>query len=129
MGSTAVSSGEAIALTGAILGHSNLRSTGIDAHVQADPSRRAANGVTKKIAATPAGKPGSAVSNKGRSEAKRAPDSDDDLVRVLAERLSGKGPKAARLRTAVSVAINQSLDTDERRVTASALMATAARAD
>ncbi len=37
MGSTATSTGEALALTGAILGHSNPRSTAIYAHVQADP--------------------------------------------------------------------------------------------
>jgi hypothetical protein len=39
MGSTAVSTGEALALTGAILGHSNPRSTAIYAHVQ-NPSGR-----------------------------------------------------------------------------------------
>ena len=62
MGSTAVSTGEALALTGAILGHSNPRSTAIYAHVQNDPSRRAANRVSKKIAAALAGNP----SEKGR---------------------------------------------------------------
>jgi integrase len=62
MGSTAVSTGEALALTGAILGHSNPRSTAIYAHVQNDPSKRAANRVSKKIAAALAGNP----SEKGR---------------------------------------------------------------
>jgi integrase len=62
MGSTAVSTGEALALTGAILGHSNPRSTAIYAHVQNDPSRRAANRVSKKIAAALAGN----LSEKGR---------------------------------------------------------------
>jgi hypothetical protein len=57
MGSTAVSTGEALALTGAILGHSNPRSTAIYAHVQNDPSKRAANRVSKKIAAALAGNP------------------------------------------------------------------------
>jgi hypothetical protein len=57
MGSTAVSTGEALALTGAILGHSNPRSTAIYAHVQNDPSRRAANRVSKKVAAALAGNP------------------------------------------------------------------------
>src|SRR5208337_560788 len=56
MGSTAVSSGEALALTGAILGHANARSTALYAHVQNDPSRRAANRVSGKIAAALAGK-------------------------------------------------------------------------
>ena len=55
MGSTAVSSGEALALTGAILSHANLRSTAIYAHVQNDPSRRAADRVTNVFAAALAG--------------------------------------------------------------------------
>ena len=57
IGSTAVSSGEALALTGAILGHANPRSTAIYAHVQHDPSRRAADRVSKKIADALSGKP------------------------------------------------------------------------
>src|SRR6202023_1679466 len=64
MGSTAISTGEALALTGAILGHANPRSTAIYAHVQNDPSKRAANRVSKKIAAALAGNP----SEKGRSK-------------------------------------------------------------
>jgi integrase len=55
VGSTAVSFGEALALTGAILGHANPRSTAIYAHVQFDPSRRAADRVTNKISAALAG--------------------------------------------------------------------------
>jgi hypothetical protein len=54
-----VSFGEALALTGAILGHANPRSTAIYAHVQFDPSRRAADRVTKKISAALAGNSGS----------------------------------------------------------------------
>lgn len=50
MGSTAVSTGEALALTGAILGHANARSTSLYAHVQNDPSKRAADRVSRKIA-------------------------------------------------------------------------------
>ncbi len=56
MGSTAVSFGEALALTGAILGHANPRSTAIYAHVQYDSSRRAADRVAKRIAEALAGK-------------------------------------------------------------------------
>ena len=56
MCSTAESFGEALALTGAILGHANPRSTAIYAHVQHDPSRRAADRVTKRIADALAGK-------------------------------------------------------------------------
>ena len=55
MGSTAVSSGEALALTGAILGHANARSTSLYAHVQNDPSRRGADRVSKQIASALAG--------------------------------------------------------------------------
>lgn len=55
IGSTAASSGEAMALTGAILGHANPRSTAIYAHIQFDPSRRAADRVSKKIADALAG--------------------------------------------------------------------------
>ncbi|MCR5857217.1 site-specific integrase [Mesorhizobium sp. J428] len=55
MGSTAVSTGEALALTGAILGHANMRSTAIYAHMQNNPSRRAASRVSRKIAAALAG--------------------------------------------------------------------------
>lgn len=51
VGSTAVSSGEALPLTGAILGHSNARSTSIYAHVQHDPSKRVADRVAQTIAA------------------------------------------------------------------------------
>lgn len=50
MGAIATSTGEALALTGAILGHSNMRSTMIYAHVEMDPSRKAANRVGKRIA-------------------------------------------------------------------------------
>lgn len=57
MGATATSSGEALALTGAILGHSNMRSTMIYAHVEHDPARKAANRVGRKIAAALAGNP------------------------------------------------------------------------
>ncbi len=50
VGSTAISSGEAFALTGAILGHTNARSTAIYAHVQDQPMKRAADRVGSRIA-------------------------------------------------------------------------------
>jgi integrase len=56
MGSTAVSSGEALMMAGAILGHANPRSTAIYAHVQLDPSKKSANRVANRIAAALAGK-------------------------------------------------------------------------
>jgi integrase len=50
MGAMATSSGEALALTGAILGHANMRSTMIYAHVEMDPSKKAADRVGERLA-------------------------------------------------------------------------------
>ncbi len=50
IGGTATSTGEALALTGAILGHANARSTAIYAHVSRDPARQAADRVSRQIA-------------------------------------------------------------------------------
>ena len=50
MGAIATSSGEALALTGAILGHANMRSTMIYAHVEIDPARKAADRVGNRLA-------------------------------------------------------------------------------
>jgi integrase len=61
LGSTAVSSGETLAMTGAILGHANLSSTQIYAHLQADPSVRVANRVTGAIDAALKGKKAAGV--------------------------------------------------------------------
>ena len=105
MGSTSTSNGEALALTGAILGHSNPRSTAVYAHVQTDPSRRAANRVAKKIAAALAGKPANDEHRKGTSRARRVQRSDSDLLRLIAQRLVEDGPAAARLRAALSETI------------------------
>lgn len=49
MGSAAVSAGESIAITGAILGHVNSRSTDIYAHVAENPARKAADRVSTVI--------------------------------------------------------------------------------
>ena len=65
VGSMAVSTGEALSLIGAILGHSNPRSTAIYAHVQNDPSKRAADRVTRKIAAALSGKAAATKSQRG----------------------------------------------------------------
>ena len=51
LGSIAVSGGETLAITGAILGHSNMRSTQIYAHLQADPTARATERVVGSLAA------------------------------------------------------------------------------
>jgi integrase len=50
MASTAVSAGESLPMTGAILGHANHRSTAKYAHMQSDPARKAADRVTGPIA-------------------------------------------------------------------------------
>ena len=57
LGSAAVSTGETLAMTGAILGHSNARSTAIYAHVQRDPAKKAAGRAVGPIAAALSGKP------------------------------------------------------------------------
>ena len=56
MGSTSISAGQALAMTGAILGHRNPRSTAIYAHVQMAPAKRAAERASSKIA-TALGRP------------------------------------------------------------------------
>ncbi len=56
LGSAAVSSGETLAMTGALLGHADNRSTSIYAHMQQDPACRAADRVVGPIAAALEGK-------------------------------------------------------------------------
>jgi hypothetical protein len=107
MGSTAISTGEALALTGAILGHANPRSTAIYAHVQNDPSKRAANRVTKKIAAALAGKAANAKQPKSAAAGRRAAETDSELIRMLAQRLAEDGSDAVRLREAITETIGQ----------------------
>lgn len=50
MGAIATSSGEALAMTGAILGHANIRSTMVYAHIDYDPAKEAADRVGDKLA-------------------------------------------------------------------------------
>lgn len=102
MGSTAISSGEAMALTGAILGHANPRSTAIYAHVQNDPSRWAANRVSKKIAAALAGNAQGEKRRQTGSIVDRIIESDSELVRLLAQRLAKGGKDAACVRSAIA---------------------------
>ncbi len=104
MGSTAMSTGEALALTGATLGHANPRSTAIYAHVQNDPSRRAANRVTKKIAAALAGERAPKTLKAQRGE-RPGSDSDNELIQALTQRLVEDGPDAARFRAAIAQTI------------------------
>jgi integrase len=114
IGSTAISTGEALALTGAILGHANPRSTAIYAHVQNNPSKRAANRVAKRISAALAGKPANEKPSR-IATGDRGADADRELIRVLAQRLAEDGPEAARLRETISESIGQELS-DGRRL-------------
>jgi integrase len=98
MGSTAISSGEAMAFTGAILGHVNPRSTAIYAHVQHDPAREAANRVTERIAVALAG-----IGNRNTQEAE--PDIDKALLCRIANVLAKGGTDAERLRTVFNVLV------------------------
>lgn len=50
LASMAISSGEPMAMTGAIFGHSNPRSTAIYAHVDYDPARKSADRVSRMMA-------------------------------------------------------------------------------
>jgi integrase len=50
IGSAAVSNGETLAMTGALLGHASQQATSIYAHMQQDPARRAADRVVAPIA-------------------------------------------------------------------------------
>lgn len=50
LGSSAVSTGETLAMTGALLGHATPQATSIYAHMQQDPARRAADRVVAPIA-------------------------------------------------------------------------------
>jgi integrase len=58
IGSLAISHGESMAITGAVLGHVNPRSTAIYAHVQLGPMRQAAERVARRVASALAGRGG-----------------------------------------------------------------------
>lgn len=104
IGSTAISTGEAMALTGAILGHSNPRSTAIYAHIQHEPSRKAANRVSKKIAAAllPQAVPTGPLTLE-----------DQKLLQALKARLAKADTSARKLREAISALIEQSTPSQE----------------
>lgn len=101
IGSTAISTGEPLALTGAILGHSNPRSTAIYAHVQNDPSRRAANRVSKKIAAALKGTVDRGKPRQRKSSTRKSANLDDILV-ILADRLTKEGLDPTRIEALVA---------------------------
>lgn len=95
IGSMAISTGEAMALTGAILGHANPRSTAIYAHIQHEPARKAANRVSRKIAA---------------ALAPQAPGSfsfeDRRLLQTVKTRLAKADPGTEKLREALAALLN-----------------------
>ncbi|KUO53213.1 MAG: hypothetical protein APF82_01085 [Sphingomonadales bacterium BRH_c42] len=99
IGSTAISTGEAMALTGVILGHSNPRSTAIYAHIQHEPSRKAANRVSKKIAA--AFLPKAALTGPLTVE-------DQKLLQTLKARFGKADTSARELREAIAALVEQS---------------------
>lgn len=105
MGSTSTSTGEALALTGAILGHSNPRSTAIYGHIQTDPSRRAANRVIKKIAAALAGNGGNIRQRKSASTNNTGVGDNYELINLVAQRLTEDSDEARRLRAAIAKAV------------------------
>jgi len=86
-------------LTGAILGHANMQSTAIYAHVQHGPSKRAANRVSKKIADAMAGE---IVKKKTRKRAQKNAVSNEELMRLLQERLGDQGQKTDALYSALA---------------------------
>ncbi len=104
IGSTAISTGEAMALTGAILGHSNPRSTAIYAHIQHEPSRKAANRVSKKIAAAlfPNAVPTGPLTLE-----------DQKLLQALKARLAKADTSARKLREAIAALIEQATPSQE----------------
>lgn len=93
MGSMTVSTGEAMAFAGAILGHANPRSTAIYAHVQFDPAREAADRVSALIAAALAGVEAIVTD----AERERAA-SDEQLLGEVAKVLANDNQDAERLR-------------------------------
>lgn len=93
MGSMTISTGEAMAFAGAILGHSNPRSTAIYAHVQFDPARQAADRVSERIAAALAGVE-AIVTEAEREKAT----SDEQLLTEVAKVLANDNQDAERLR-------------------------------
>lgn len=90
IGSMAISTGEAMALTGAILGHANPRSTAIYAHIQHEPARQAADRVSSTIAAALAPAMPGALSFE-----------DQRLLKAVKSRLGNSDPAVETLRTSL----------------------------
>lgn len=86
------------------MGHSNPRSTAIYAFIQIEPSRKAANRVSKKIAA--ALSPGTAHPGPLILE-------DQKLLQALKTRFSKAGTSARKLREAIAVLVEQHVSTQD----------------
>ena len=108
VGSVAASSGEAMALTGAILGHTDISSTAIYAHVQHDPSRDAANRVTSKIAEALAGE-GAGESKKQKIDHKTDLGELEAQLEALVLLCLDEGAEVKRLIAIVSEAVAMSI--------------------
>lgn len=100
MGSTTISAGEAMAFAGAILGHSNPRSTAIYAHVQHEPAREVADRISTKIAAALAGLD-------PISEPEAALEEDDMLLKKAANLLLQGGARATSLRVVLGAMLEE----------------------
>lgn len=100
IGSTAISSGEAMAFAGAILGHANVRSTAIYAHVQHEPARQVADQVSEKIAKALAG---IEIDDPPLTNA----DEDEELLVELGKRLEADGPEAEQLRRLLKAVVDE----------------------
>lgn len=89
-----------MAFVGAILGHSNPRSTAIYAHVQHEPAREVADRISTKIAAALAG-----------LDAGSKPDTvieeDDTLLKRAAELLLQGGARATSLRVVLGAMLEE----------------------
>ncbi|WP_061508552.1 site-specific integrase [Acetobacter malorum] len=106
LGSTATSSGEALALTGALLGHANLKSTAIYAHVQRDTSLEAAKRVEKLLAMA---LEGNVIGETNSAQEIKPKELDADLIRELSKRLSKENADTARLLGIIADSISSTL--------------------
>lgn len=106
LGSTATSSGEALALTGALLGHANLKSTAIYAHVQRDTSLEAAKRVEKLLAMA---LEGNVIGETNSAQEIKPKELDADLIRELSKRLSKENADTARLLGIIADSISSTI--------------------
>jgi hypothetical protein len=80
-----------------------------------DPPKRAANRVTKKIAAALEGKSANEKQPKSALRRCSGAEADSELIRILGQRLAEDGPNAVCLRVAISETIGQERPEDRQR--------------